>query len=62
MSNDNQTKTDVKYDKLNFTTPKAICVEIDGEEHWLPKSQVTLKEDTNEVNMPEWLAIDKGLV
>ena len=57
----NDNNVEVDYDTLKFTTPKAICVEIDGEEYWLPKSQCKLVEDANKVEMPEWLATDKGL-
>lgn len=42
-------------------TDKAILVETDfGEEVWLPLSQINLCGD--EVEIPEWLAEDKGLI
>ena len=49
-------------------TEKAICVTDGKKEVWLPKSQIEyeLKQVTGttfaDVTMPEWLAIDKGLV
>lgn len=39
---------------------------VDGRERekwtWLPKSQVEFDEDAGTVTMPEWLAIERGLV
>jgi hypothetical protein len=29
---------------------------------WLPKSRIKIDEETGVIRMPEWLAIDKGLV
>ena len=49
-------------------TRKAILVSEDGDEDnaaWIPLSQceiVRLSEEVVEITMPEWLAIDKGLV
>ncbi len=53
-------------------TGKAICVDFDGdgEGTWLPLSQVELDFEPDEaveglvvtVEVPEWLAIEKGLV
>ncbi len=49
------------------TTPKALLVEIDGEEYWLPKSQlgkatdVENEGDIGTIEIPKWLAEEKGL-
>ena len=54
--------------KLHAETDRAIRVSDDGEDRnavWLPKSQIEvgeLKSGYVEVTLPEWLAIDKGLV
>lgn len=54
--------------KLHAETDRAIRVSDDGEDRnavWLPKSQVEFvmtKPGYVEVTLPEWLAIDKGLV
>jgi hypothetical protein len=54
--------------KLHAETAAAIRVSDDGDDKhavWLPKSQVefeTVKPGYVEVTLPEWLAIDKGLV
>lgn len=29
----------IKFDKLKGETPKAFLIQINGEEHWIPKSQ-----------------------
>ena len=46
---------------------KAVLVKIDGVKHWLPRSQIEIEykgqdERSAVVTMPEWLAIEKGLV
>lgn len=42
-------------------TENAVMVEnIKGENVWLPKSQVEV--DNEGIQMPEWLAEDKGLI
>jgi hypothetical protein len=44
-----------------------LLVEIDGEDHWIPKSQVqagTDVEDEGDIGtivLPKWLAEEKGL-
>lgn len=54
--------------KLHAETDRAIRVSDDGEDRnavWLPKSQVefvAVKPGYVEVTLPEWLAIDKGLM
>jgi len=51
-------------------TAKALLVEYDGEEPWLPKSQVSEAEQYEEgdgatdgvtISITEWLASQKGL-
>lgn len=56
------------YDmNLHYETERAIRVSIDGDPSngvWLPKSQIKwVKKDNSfiDVNVPEWLAVDKGL-
>jgi hypothetical protein len=44
----------------------AVLVEIDGDEHWLPWSQIVVSDDERHggwlVVMPEWLARREGIV
>ena len=58
---------------LHFSTPKAYCVSLeedtfgkDAKRIWLPKDQCEIDynpvKNTVVLTMPEWLAIDKGLV
>ena len=53
---------------LHFKTDKSIKVSDDGDEDnavWLPLSQIELEPKGGalvEVTLPEWLAIEKGLV
>lgn len=56
---------EITIDKVLTETNKAVLVKIDEDELWLPKSQIELDENSNGVSiaqMPEWLAINKGLV
>lgn len=55
---------------LHWMTPDAIKVSVDGEKSnavWLPKSKIGYPTECETgtvitVTMPEWLAVDKGLV
>lgn len=56
--------------RVHGRTAKAVRVSTDGEDRssvWLPLSQVELAEPERiggpaQLTLPEWLAIDKGLV
>lgn len=46
-------------------TEEAVLMDIEGEEVWIPKSQLLewpMIDDEGEVEMYEWIAIEKGLV
>jgi hypothetical protein len=53
-------KTVELYLELIHQTEKAYLVSDGDNNIWLPKSQV--EYDGEEFSIPEWLAIDKGLV
>ena len=53
-------QVDIRFDSIVKETDKAMLIKIGDNEYWLPKSQITV--DGDDVSMPEWLAIDKGLV
>lgn len=60
---------EIEFDHFKGDTDAAICIVIDGEEHWLPKSQTGRPDYKKEpgtrpgsVEVAEWLAIDRGLV
>lgn len=53
---------EVDFDELIRESDSAWLIRTaDGDEVWLPKSQCELDEDDNRVDVPEWLAIEKGL-
>lgn len=51
-------------------TPKALLVEIDGDEHWIPKSQIHDDSEVYDADensegtlvITEWIAKQKGLL
>lgn len=57
----------VQVDKILKETPKAFLVEIDGEELWIPHSQIADSEDYREgdkdleIAVAEWFAKKEGL-
>jgi len=57
----------VEVDRIIRETDKAFLVEIDGEEHWLPKSQVADADDYDAgdegctMSITEFIANEKGL-
>jgi hypothetical protein len=54
-------------DRIKKITDKAMLVELDGDDHWLPLSQVSEPETFEEgdedvtVSITEWIAEQKGL-
>jgi hypothetical protein len=53
---------EVKFDELIEERGKSICILIDGKKFWLPKSQVDFRGWSSIVEVPEWLAREKGLI
>lgn len=44
-------------------TAKAILVEVNGEDVWIPLSQVTDRDDdAGTITMTAWIAKEKGLI
>lgn len=66
MSDRNE-QVEVYVDRLIRQTEKAALCRIDGEEMWLPWSQIdegseiAKDGDSGTVYIPRWLAVDKGL-
>lgn len=60
----------IPYTRILRETEKAYLIRLEERdetnffprEEWFPKSQVTIDEDEEEVLVPQWLAIEKGLV
>lgn len=53
---------EVEYEDIVSETQRGILFQINGEEHWLPRSQIEVDTDAKVITMPEWLSIEKGLV
>ncbi len=57
----------VEVDRIMKETPKAFLCDIDGEEVWLPKSQISDPDDYEEgdvsvgLSVSEFIANEKGL-
>lgn len=53
---------EIPYDEIVHETTMAWLITIDGDEVWIPMSICKLNEQNREIEMPEWLAIEKGLI
>ena len=52
----------LSYDEILTETDLAYLFVIDGEEFWIPKSQIEyLDTEEQEFDIPRWLAEEKGL-
>lgn len=65
-----QNPVQIDFDELRRQTARALQIVVGGKGYWIPKSQVvpgTLKVKTQRfsrggsLEIPEWLAIEKGL-
>lgn len=64
MPEDRNDKMELTFDRIVRWTDSAILVEVDNQEHWLPKSQVNEGADFDveqPIVIPRWLAEDRGL-
>jgi hypothetical protein len=52
----------VEFDELVQNKELAILIRIDDKQYWLPKSQIDFREWSNFVEVPQWLAEQKGLM
>ena len=49
--------------EIKAETAKAILIEVDEEEIWIPLSQITDRDDdVGEITMSAWIAREKGLI
>lgn len=56
---------EVSCQKKHETEKAILVVNLKGKEVWLPKSQIEIDSDNKgivELQMPEWLAVDKELI
>lgn len=60
----------IDYDEIEAATEDAILLVIDEEKVWIPRSQILDEEDddfpvgegSGWLEIPEWLALEKGLI
>lgn len=50
------------YDEFIKETHKSWLLKIDNKEYWLPKAPCQIDRQEKWIYIPEWLAIEKGLV
>jgi len=53
---------EVEFDELLENREKAILIKVGSKKYWLPKSQIDFREWSSIVEVPEWLAKEKGLI
>lgn len=61
MTIKNHDLVDIDVDLVRQTENAFLVKDDKDKEHWLPKSQVEHNGGTS-FTMPEWLAVDRGLV
>ena len=62
VTNDDKRTTEIGFDNIEHETPDAVMFEIDNLLVWLPKSKIEFDRDDHTIELPEWLATEKGLV
>ncbi len=67
MQHDPDVETVELEGTIKYRTAKAVLIDVgDGEEVWIPESQIVDEYEDDEglmvFTIPEWLAIEKGLV
>ena len=62
VNRDSNHTTEISYDEIEHETDEAVMFEIDNLLVWLPKSQIEFDRDEKTIELPEWLAVEKGLV
>lgn len=53
---------EVNYDSLEGETDLAWLLDMGDDKCWFPKSECELDEQDRTVQVPVWLAVEKGLV
>ena len=52
----------VEFDEIEHETDEAVKFSIEERSVWLPKSEIEFDIDERTIELPEWLAMDKGLI
>ncbi len=53
---------EIEFDELLENRPLSICIRIENKRYWIPKSQTNFKEWSKIIEIPVWLAEEKGLI
>ena len=53
---------EIDFDNIEHETDDAVMFEVDKLLVWLPKSKIEFDRDEHTIELPEWLATEKGLV
>lgn len=67
MSTESTERVEVDVEEVKRTDEAILVEDSEGQKHWLPLSQVVILEEEftpgpMKLSIPEWLAIEKGLV
>ena len=54
-------QVDIEFDDVVHETEKAYLISVDGNEIWIPKSQI-IEMDDSTMTIPEWLAEENDLI
>ncbi len=53
---------DIEYESIEHDTGKAVLLKIEGDEFWIPKSQIKNDyENEDYIQIPRWLVDEKHL-
>jgi len=52
---------ELEYDNILKETISAVLLVIEGDEYWMPKSQIILDKKDQTIELPIWLAKQKGI-
>lgn len=60
---DGNDPVEISYEHLVRETVGSLVFEIEGEEHMIPKTQITEHDEQGRTfEIPEWLCYEKGLI
>jgi len=65
MINEDERSDDMlefNFDEVEAETEMAWLLKIDRDKTWFPKSRCRLDSQAKTVEVPEWLAMEKGLI
>ena len=63
MSRGDDNLVTIDYDEIVTDTDDAILIRVGLEDIWIPRSQISNHDEVaNEMDIPEWLALNEGLI